>query len=234
MSAAKAELGGGEAPERRPPCFFDPRHGPSVGDVEWAPSGGQPRPVPVCAADLQRISDGVDPEPRRVPVDGQDGPLLAGGELPTCHGPAASSAAASARAVHRLGAGRRHGHVRRGRDGGIRSEERRVAIRRRHPATRGRRDFGDFGGGGRPKRPARLQVSQELPDCRVRLSRPLDLGRVAGRELDVARLRQRAFSTCFMKAIGTSRSLAPQTNSESHWSVSRRVQKPSSPCGSSR
>jgi hypothetical protein len=71
MSAAKAELAGGEAPERRPPCFFDPRHGPSVGDVEWAPAGGQPRPVPVCAADLQRISDGLDPDPRRVPVGGQ-------------------------------------------------------------------------------------------------------------------------------------------------------------------
>jgi hypothetical protein len=71
MSAAKAELAGGEAPERRPPCFFDPRHGPSVGDVDWAPSGGQPRPVPVCAADLQRINDGIDPEARHVPVDGQ-------------------------------------------------------------------------------------------------------------------------------------------------------------------
>jgi hypothetical protein len=71
MSAAKAELAGGEAPERRPPCFFDPRHGPSVGEVEWAPPGGQPRPVPVCAADLQRIQDGIDPEARQVPVGGQ-------------------------------------------------------------------------------------------------------------------------------------------------------------------
>jgi hypothetical protein len=71
MSAAKAELAGGEAPERRPPCFFDPRHGPSVEDVEWAPQGGLPRPVPVCAADLQRINDGIDPEARRVPVGGQ-------------------------------------------------------------------------------------------------------------------------------------------------------------------
>ena len=71
MSAAKAELAGGEAPERRPPCFFDPRHGPSVGDVEWAPPGGQPRPVPVCAADLQHIRDGIDPQARQVPVGGQ-------------------------------------------------------------------------------------------------------------------------------------------------------------------
>jgi hypothetical protein len=71
MSAAKAELSGGKAPERRPPCFFDPRHGPSVGEVEWAPPGGQPRPVPVCAADLQRVGDGIDPEARQVPVGGR-------------------------------------------------------------------------------------------------------------------------------------------------------------------
>jgi hypothetical protein len=71
MSAAKAELAGAEAPERRPPCFFDPRHGPSVEDVEWAPPGGLARPVPVCAADLQRMRDGIDPEARQVPVDGQ-------------------------------------------------------------------------------------------------------------------------------------------------------------------
>jgi hypothetical protein len=71
MSAAKAELAGGEAPERRPPCFFDPRHGPSVDNVEWAPPGGQPRAVPVCAADLQRINDGIDPEARLVPAGGQ-------------------------------------------------------------------------------------------------------------------------------------------------------------------
>jgi hypothetical protein len=71
MSAAKAELAGREAPERRPPCFFDPRHGPSVDEVEWAPPGGQPRAVPVCAADLQRVRDGMDPEARHVPVGGQ-------------------------------------------------------------------------------------------------------------------------------------------------------------------
>jgi hypothetical protein len=71
MSAAKAELAGREAPERRPPCFFDPRHGPSVDEVEWSPPGGQPRAVPVCAADLQRVHDGMDPEARHVPVGGQ-------------------------------------------------------------------------------------------------------------------------------------------------------------------
>ena len=79
MVAAKEELAGRQAPERRPPCFFDPRHGPSVGDVEWAPPGGQPRPVPVCAADLQRIEDGLDPESRHVPMDGQMVPYWAAG-----------------------------------------------------------------------------------------------------------------------------------------------------------
>src|SRR5918994_1404286 len=79
MPAAKEELAGRQAPERRPPCFFDPRHGPSVGDVEWAPPGGQPRPVPVCAADLQRVQDGLDPESRQVPMDGQMVPYWAAG-----------------------------------------------------------------------------------------------------------------------------------------------------------
>jgi hypothetical protein len=71
MSAAKAELAGGHAPERRPPCFFDPRHGPSVAEVEWAPAGGLPRKVPVCAADLTRLNDGIEPDARQVPVNGQ-------------------------------------------------------------------------------------------------------------------------------------------------------------------
>jgi hypothetical protein len=79
MEAAKAELAGRDPPERRPPCFFDPRHGPSVDDVEWAPPGGQPRPVPVCAADLQRISDGIEPEYRQVPYGGQMVPYWAAG-----------------------------------------------------------------------------------------------------------------------------------------------------------
>jgi hypothetical protein len=79
MEAAKAELAGREPPERRPPCFFDPRHGPSVGEVEWAPPGGQPRPVPVCAADLQRIQDGIEPDSRQVPYGGQMVPYWAAG-----------------------------------------------------------------------------------------------------------------------------------------------------------
>ncbi|MBD0280586.1 MAG: hypothetical protein ICV69_00085 [Thermoleophilaceae bacterium] len=71
MEAVRAEMEGRPAPERRPPCFFDPRHGPSVTDVEWAPPGGQPRAVPVCAADAVRIRDGEEPNVRQVPVNGE-------------------------------------------------------------------------------------------------------------------------------------------------------------------
>ena len=83
MEAAKAEMAGQPAPERRPPCFFDPRHGPSVTDVEWAPPGGQPRAVPACAADAVRIQDGDEPDARQVTMHGervpywQAGPALA-------------------------------------------------------------------------------------------------------------------------------------------------------------
>jgi len=66
MSATRAILEGRPVPERRPPCFFDPRHGPSAEDVEWAPPGGAPRMVPACAADAQRIREGLEPETRQV------------------------------------------------------------------------------------------------------------------------------------------------------------------------
>ncbi|WP_432157230.1 hypothetical protein [Streptomyces sp. bgisy153] len=58
-------------PERRPPCFFDPRHGPSVADATWSPPRGAPREVPVCAADRTRLADGRDPVIRE--VDSDDG-----------------------------------------------------------------------------------------------------------------------------------------------------------------
>ena len=79
MTSAEARLAGQEPPERRPACFFDPRHGPSVRDVEWAPPGGQPRLVPACAADATRIEDGQEPESREVVVGGRSTPYWAAG-----------------------------------------------------------------------------------------------------------------------------------------------------------
>jgi len=71
MEAARAEMEGARAPERRAPCFFDPRHGPSVTDVDWTPPGGTARSVPACAADAVRVRDGQDPNMRQVPVGGE-------------------------------------------------------------------------------------------------------------------------------------------------------------------
>ncbi|MFF7995179.1 hypothetical protein ACFZDG_36105 [Kitasatospora xanthocidica] len=56
-------------PERRPPCFMDPRHGPSVKDVDWAPAGGSARSVPVCQADADRVAAGLDPAVRTVETE---------------------------------------------------------------------------------------------------------------------------------------------------------------------
>ena len=86
MAATKAILEGRPVPERRAPCFFDPRHGPSVEDVEWAPPGGAPRMVPACAADAQRVHDGLEPESRQV-LAGAGGRMTPYWNAPGYYGP---------------------------------------------------------------------------------------------------------------------------------------------------
>jgi hypothetical protein len=86
MASAKAILEGRPLPERRPPCFFDPRHGPSVEDVQWAPPDGAPRMVPACAADAQRIHDGLEPESRQV-LAGAGGRMTPYWNAPGYYGP---------------------------------------------------------------------------------------------------------------------------------------------------
>ncbi|MEV4438913.1 hypothetical protein AB0K09_07810 [Streptomyces sp. NPDC049577] len=66
LATLAARRTGAPLPERRLPCFFDPRHGPSVQDVQWAPPGGAPRTVPACAADTARLADGQEPMTRTV------------------------------------------------------------------------------------------------------------------------------------------------------------------------
>jgi hypothetical protein len=82
--STRARLAGKEPPERRPPCFFDPRHGPSVRDVMWAPPGGTARPVPVCAADAISIEEGNEPHARRVRVGDREVPYW---NAPAYYGP---------------------------------------------------------------------------------------------------------------------------------------------------
>ncbi|MFJ7060241.1 hypothetical protein ACIQVA_21385 [Streptomyces microflavus] len=80
LAVLEARRTGKAIPARRPPCFFDPRHGPSVADVLWTPSGGASREVPVCGADEARLSRGEDPMSRTVDVgDGNRRPYWEAG-----------------------------------------------------------------------------------------------------------------------------------------------------------
>jgi len=66
MAAASALFERRDPPKRRPPCFFDTRHGPSVNDVGWEPPTGPPRPVPACQSCMRLIAGGGQPQARRV------------------------------------------------------------------------------------------------------------------------------------------------------------------------
>ncbi|MFE2559420.1 hypothetical protein ACFXGT_25980 [Streptomyces sp. NPDC059352] len=69
LATLAARRESGPLPERRSPCFFDPRHGPSTEDRTWTPAGGTARQVPVCTVDATRLDDGLDPLARTVDTD---------------------------------------------------------------------------------------------------------------------------------------------------------------------
>ena len=79
MACVKARVAGEPLPTRRPACFFDPRHGLSVADVPFAPSGGAERQVPACALDAERVRAGADPDTRQVMVGTRRVPYWEGG-----------------------------------------------------------------------------------------------------------------------------------------------------------
>lgn len=70
LASVEARMDGRPLPERRPPCFVDPRHGPSAEDVEWAPDGGAQRPIPVCLACATTLRSGGLPQAREVEMAG--------------------------------------------------------------------------------------------------------------------------------------------------------------------
>src|SRR5580658_4305124 len=72
LAAATALVHRQPVPERRPPCFFDPRHGPAVESVQWAPAGGEARLVPVCAACAKLIKERSEPPARKVRLHDDD------------------------------------------------------------------------------------------------------------------------------------------------------------------
>ena len=79
IACVKARVAKKPLPQKRPPCFFNPAHGPSVQNVEWAPAGGTVREVPACAADAERVLAGADPYIRTVQVGAQRVPYWEGG-----------------------------------------------------------------------------------------------------------------------------------------------------------
>lgn len=79
IACVQARVAGEPLPQRRPPCFFDPRHGLSVEDVTYAPVGGADRQVPACALDAERVKAGAEPDSRQVMVGTQRVPYWQGG-----------------------------------------------------------------------------------------------------------------------------------------------------------
>ncbi|GAA1389278.1 hypothetical protein [Luteococcus peritonei] len=79
IACVNARVAGEPLPQKRPPCFFNPAHGPSTQNVEWTPPGGAPRDIPACAADAERVLAGADPYIRTVQVGAQRVPYWQGG-----------------------------------------------------------------------------------------------------------------------------------------------------------
>jgi len=79
MACVRARVAGQPLPARRPPCFFDPRHGLSVADVAYAPPGGTTRDVPACALDAERVRAGAEPDIRKVMHGSRRVPYWEGG-----------------------------------------------------------------------------------------------------------------------------------------------------------
>lgn len=79
IACVRARVSGGPLPTRRPPCFFDPRHGLSVADVSYIPADGVERQVPACALDTERVRAGAEPDTRKVLVGSSRVPYWDGG-----------------------------------------------------------------------------------------------------------------------------------------------------------
>ena len=73
LACVQAQIDNEPVPERRAPCFVDPRHGPSVADVLWTPpgmDGAAERDVPMCRACQTAVEDGYQPSAREVEIAG--------------------------------------------------------------------------------------------------------------------------------------------------------------------
>ncbi|HNV11360.1 MAG TPA: hypothetical protein PKN27_08515 [Propionibacteriaceae bacterium] len=80
IACVRARVAGQPLPQKLPPCFFNPAHGPSSQNVRWAPPGGSVREVPACPADAERVLAGADPYIRTVPMGARRVPYWEGGQ----------------------------------------------------------------------------------------------------------------------------------------------------------
>jgi len=82
LACVQAQIDNEPVPERRAPCFVDPRHGPSVADVLWTPpgmDGAAERDVPMCRACKTAVEDGYLPQAREVEIAGGHRPYWQAG-----------------------------------------------------------------------------------------------------------------------------------------------------------
>jgi hypothetical protein len=71
LTCVLARRDGRPLPERLPSCFFNPQHGPSHSEIDWAPPGGVERRVAVCLTDRNRLDQSKLPAVRMVRVGEQ-------------------------------------------------------------------------------------------------------------------------------------------------------------------
>jgi hypothetical protein len=71
LACVLARQAGRPPPQRLPSCFFNSQHGPSHGEVDWQPPGGDVRRVAVCLTDLNRLEALKQPAIRMVRVGDQ-------------------------------------------------------------------------------------------------------------------------------------------------------------------
>ena len=81
IDCVRARVKGDPLPTKRPPCFFDPRHGISKTDVPWTFPDGSVKQVPACALDADRLRVGAAPDIRQVMVGPQRVPYWQGGRM---------------------------------------------------------------------------------------------------------------------------------------------------------
>ena len=79
MACVSARVAGRALPERRPPCYFNPQHGPSTQDVLWTTGRYGTRSVPACAQDAARVAAREQPQVRTVTVGDRSVPYWEAG-----------------------------------------------------------------------------------------------------------------------------------------------------------